>query len=424
MLTRQDKDRQTTIMASYLRESFDHLTRDYVYKLKAGYPALGIRYLHYYERDHTLLASNITNARVHLLNISTGNFRSFLNHSATVRKIRVFNGEIYTSSWDGSVRATNYHTLQEKMRLTERSMGRCPFFNISPDGRYLYSFTYDSDVIPLGVANSVRKWDLRTGKLQMIVAASTEQKSYRKSGSIIFYENRLYVSCNSGFFRIFDLNSGRLIKEMSTSADFRSMTAMFHHQYLLASDWDGYIHFLNLKTNRFDHMVKCHNTDILCMRLHPRNPDIIFTSSSDGVIKVWKMPGFILLNTILVDSSDLWSMVFINDHLLTGNIDGEIRVYDINDLSNIRYKGRIVLSDRSFVAQATGSRMFYTNDISAMEVYKEPDAVVSGKESEYLLDQGNNLMALRELLGVEDTLNGLPSGKHHFMPLLAASFKQ
>jgi len=419
MLLKQNNEGESKKLASCFRESFDYATGDCHFRLNRGFWALGIRYIHYYERDNTLLVSNSANGRVLLLNIATGNYRSFLNHSATVRKIRVFNGNIYTSSWDGSVRSTDYHTLREKMIYTERTMGRCPFFNITPDGKYLYSFTYDSDVIPMGVANSLRKWDLQTGKLVNIVAASTEQKSYRKSGSVIFHGNRVYVSGNCGYFRVFDQRTGRLIKELATAADFRSMMAMFHHNYLLASDWDGYIHFVNLKTDRIDHVLKAHTTDIMCMRLHPRDRDVVFTSSSDGIINVWKMPRFRLINTIVVDHGDLWSMVFINDCLLSGNIDGEIQVHDIKDLMNIQYKGRIVVSDRSFVVQVKDTRMFYTNDISSMQVYREDEGPgISDKEAEYLLDRGNSLLALRELLGVDESLDGLPAGKGRFIPLL------
>lgn len=415
MLTIQNMDRTSAMMTSYLKESFEYVTRACNYRIKAGFQVLGIRYLHYFEQDHTLLISNITNGRVHLINILTGKLRSFFNHTATVRKIRIFNGDIYTSSWDGSVRATNYHTLEEKLRLTDRNMGRCPFFNISPDGKYLYSFTYDSDVIPMGVANSVRKWCLKSGTMESLVSASAEQKSYRKSGSVIFYRNRLYVGCDSGYLRIFDQRSGRLIKEILSEADFRSMTALFHFNYLLASDWNGYIHFLNIKTNKIDYVLKAHNTDILSMRVDPRNRNILFTSSSDGIIRVWGLPGFDLQKTILTGHTDLWSMVFINDCLLIGNIDGEIRVYDIHDLNDINFKGRIVISDQSFVTQSKNSKMFFTNDISVMEAYREKEEKsFSPQESEILLDQGNNLKVMQELFGLNDGLNKLSGAKTNF----------
>ena len=422
MLTQQFKEKQSNALISYKRESFEYLTREYQYKLKEGFQGLGIRYLTYCKKDQTLLISNISNGRVHLLNLYSGGLRSFVNHSATVRKIILFNDEIYTASWDGTVRATNYLTLQQRRIMTQFAMGRCPFINISPDGKYLFSFTYDSDIIPFGVANIVRKWDMKSGKLLKVLVASAEQIGTAKSGAIIIHQGQLYVCSNSGYFRIFDMATGKRIKEIRTGSDFRSMTSVLHYNFLLASDWEGYIHFFNLESKSIDFKMKCHNTDIFCIRVHPGNPDIIFTSSADGVIKVWEMPGFVLLNTILANHNDLWSMVFINDHLVIGNIDGEIQVYDIADVRHISYKGRIVLSDQSFVVQAVGSKMFYTNDISAVEVYREPDNnKVTGKESEYLLGQGNNLMVLRGLFGLEDRIKGLLPGNNKLFPLIPES---
>ena len=404
-------------MASFSRESFDHLTRDCQYRLKPDYPSLGIRYLHYHAPDHTLIMCNIHHGQVHLLNLLTGHFRSFIPHRATVRKARVFNGDIYTSSWDGTVRVSHYHSLRETMILTDRTMGRCPFFNISPDGAHLYSFSYDSDMIPMGVANSVRKWCLGTGRLVKLMAASAEQKSYRRSGSIIFYGGRLHVCSNSGYLRVFDMNTGRLIKDVPTNADFRAMMALFHYGYILASDWDGNIHFFNVETLMVDYILKCHHAEMLCMRLHPQNPDIIFTSSIDGVIKVWRMPGFEPLGSVLTGHDQLWSMVFVNDRLLSGNDDGEIRVYDISDLMHLKCLGRIVLSGNSFVAQSLSIKKFYTNNIADMEVYNPEGLQPGQKVKDYLLGRGNSLEVLTGMFGL-DALSGNMTGNSPFMPLL------
>lgn len=417
MLIKLNNERGAAITASINRESFDHLTSDCHYMLMPDYPSLGIRYLHYHASDHTLIICNIHHGQVHLLNLLTGYFRSFFPHKASVRKARVFNGSIYTSSWDGTVRISHYHSLIETMTLTDRTMGRCPFFNISPDGAHLYSFSYDSDMIPMGVANSVRKWCLGTGRLINLMAASAEQKSTRRSGSIIFYGDRLYVCSNSGYFRVFDIKTGLLVKDVPTHADFRAMMALFHYGYILASDWDGNIHFFNVETLKVDHILKCHNAEMLCMRLHPHNPDIIFTSSFDGVIKVWRMPGFELLGSVLTGHDQLWSMVFVNDRLLSGNNDGEIRVYDIGDLLNLKYLGRIVISGKSFVAQSLISKKFYTNNIADMEIYRADGPQPGQKEKDYLLGRGNSLEVLTGMFGL-DALSSNMTGNAPFIPLL------
>jgi WD40 repeat protein len=235
----QYRERQENALALFRKESHEFLMKDYLIALKEGFPGLGIRYITYHEPDQTLLISNISNGRLHLLNLATGSYRWFEHHKTTIRKIKYFRGEILTSSWDGSVRATHYHTLKERLVMTEKNMGRCPYFNISPDGKYLYSFSYDSDVVPFGLMNTVRKWSLKTGKLVSELAASGEQKGSARSGTIIIHNGLLYVCGDSGYFRIFDAATERLIKEINEDANFRSMTSLIHHGYLLASDWNG-----------------------------------------------------------------------------------------------------------------------------------------------------------------------------------------
>jgi WD40 repeat protein len=182
----------------------------------------------------------------------------------------------------------------------------------------------------------------------------------------------------------------------------------------------GDLHFFNMSTNTFDYKVKASNSGIYCIRVHPDNPNIIFTSSSDGVIRVWEMPGFNLVNTIIVGHHDLWSMVFINNRLLTGDIDGEIRVYDIKDLSNILLKGRLVISNGVFVAQVPESPMFYTNDLNVMEIYRKSDMEkITGKNGEHILGQSNRLSVLRELFGIEDGMPALTDNSLRFAPQIA-----
>ncbi|MBE0640241.1 MAG: hypothetical protein IH598_17135 [Bacteroidales bacterium] len=424
MLPEKTQYSQQALAYSYFKESNDYLMKNYTFRVAENYPTYGIRYLNYFEQKNTLLISNVSNSRVHLINLKTGQLDSYAHHQTTVRKILTYKNDIITASWDGTVRVTDFDSLRQRLLLTDQSMGRCPFINISPDGKYLYSFTYDSDVIPFGTANTVRKFCLKTGKVLFRVAASSYNKNERRSGSIIHWKNKLYVCSDNGYFRIFDLRTGRFIREIIRPFDYRTMSSLFHYHYLLASDWDGRIHFFNLKTNQFDYAVQAHNNDILSIRVHPNNPSILFTSGNDGMIRVWEMPKFRLLNTIFVNQRDLWSFVFINDRIVVGNIAGEIRVYKISNFYNLSYIGRIVLSDHSFVAQTTGSKLFFTNNLESLEVSPvNDDTALSSREKEYLLNQNNNLMVLRELFGFEEDNNGYLKGQHNLVPLLASSFK-
>ena len=119
------------------------------------------------------------------------------------------------------------------------------------------------------------------------------------------------------------------------------------------------------------------------------------------------MPGFELINTIKSNYSDIWAFTFVNDLLVSSNINGEVIIYDIDDLTNIKIKGRLsIFEDNAFVTQITDSKMFFTNDLSKMEVsYEYKTTPVNKIEAQYILEQNNNFKVLRDLFNIEDDVN-------------------
>ncbi len=425
MLIQQPQDKQSSALASYKKDSYNYITRDIQFRLRECFFGLGIRYLYFHERDNTLLISNISNGIVHLLNLSNGIFRSYNSHGSSVRKIKVFNNEIITGGWDGAVRITNYFTLKERLMLGDRYMGRCPGFHITPDGKHIYSYSYDSDFFPPGkvLTNMVRKWSLDNGKLLKSIPASKIQHTVRKGGSVISLNNRLYVCSDCGYFRIFNLQTSKLIKDIVTQHDFVSLTPMVQYNLILAYDSEGFVHFFNTIKNEIEFSVRGHASHIMCLKIHPKNQDIVVSASSDGTVKFWQMPGFSLINTVENYHRDIWSLVIFNDRLVIGNIEGEICVYDIRDLTDIQFLGRIVLAKESFVVQAMGSKKFYTNNITEMEVFNgNGETRITGKEAEYLLGESNDLNVLRELFGIEDRMNKQIGDKIKNIPQLQERF--
>ncbi len=233
----------------------------------------------------------------------------------------------------------------------------------------------------------------------------------------LFTETGYTPASDSGYFRVFDGRTYDLIYNKPDGPNFRTMVSLFDYNYILASDWSGNIHFFNIRTNRFDARIKSHNGDVYCVRRHPVIPDIVITSSSNGSIRFWKMPGFLEVNYIHTQKPDLWSMAFINDHLAVGNIDGEVMVYDISDPGNVHYKGKISLSQHSFVAQPVNSNLFFTNNKSKLEVRRKSDnSRILGKEAEYVLDKQNDLKAFKELFGLKNDEEALYNKNIRFIP--------
>lgn len=409
-------------LARYRNEWLEYLSGDYEFHLREDFSWPPIRYLHYYEKDHTLLVANTSNGSVMVINLNTGSSRIFNNHNTTVRKIAVLKNRIITASWDGTICLSDYYTLKPQMILSDKHMGRCPYFNITADQRFLLSFTYDSDKIPGETGNVLRKWSLKTGKVLQKAPASHEMYSSCKSGSILIHKNRIYTCSDSGYFKVFDSRRYDTILQVKNNINFRTMTAFFDYNYILASDWNGNMHFFNIRSNRFERQVKCHTGDLYCIRRHPGNPEVVITASSNGTVKFWQLPAFVEISSILTGSIDLWSMVFINGHLVMGNINGNILVYEISDPENVVYKGSMALSGNRFVAFPALAGSFYTNDLSSLELHrKSGDRMVDPRESEYILGKLNNIKALKELFGQLDERDRLLVEDFRFLPQLSES---
>ncbi len=416
-------ERLSAKIARLDQDSFSLATKNVSYRLRNNFRRPGIRYLTWYDKDKTLLVSNNNNGQVQLLNLLTGNMRHIKSHSHTVRRVKVVNEEIITASWDGSVRITNYYTLEERLKLKDLKMGRCPDFTLTSEGSFLFSFSYDHDVDPASAYNNVRQWCLKTGKLHHIFTASPSKTGTISSGSSICYNNRLYVVSDSGFYRVFSLETRSLIAELRFIKDFRTMIGLPHYNCMLACDWEGSIYLLNMLTHQPEMKIKAHSHDIYCLREHPLRKGHIFTSDKYGRVKIWKMPGLRYVNTIDTGMVEVWSMDFLNNRLLAGGSGGKIMVYDISDLNRIKYIGSVVIGDDSFVARKEGSNRYFTNDARMIEILNLADnSIMEGKEAEYLAGECNSLTVLRELFGIEDHANELLNGKMEFIPMLQESF--
>ncbi len=192
-LVSSNKFEELSSLMKYENDFRDKYSNEYDIRLAGNFGGLSLRYVYFYEKDKTLLISNTSNGNVHLINLQTGSFRTFANHRTTVRKIAVLNNDIITSSWDGTICFSNYYSLKPVKILKDKYMGRCPYFNVTPDKRFLLSFTYDSDKIPEESGNVLRKWSLKTGKVLKNVKASDEMYSSCKSGAVLIHRNRIYT---------------------------------------------------------------------------------------------------------------------------------------------------------------------------------------------------------------------------------------
>jgi WD40 repeat protein len=374
------------------------LCEGYHFEIKSNIKPLGARSVYYYKSEHSLLVSHIYSKRVHILDLTTGKLRWFDHHGTTVRSVQVCNHEIVTASWDGTVCVTGFESMELRLRLTEKEMGRCPWTAISPSSDFVYSYSYDSDKNPALTSNTVRKWMLSDGKLEKSLQLPGIHLSLRRCGSCEIYDNRLFVVSDTGYFDIYDCNTGILLSEFDYYDHLQCLTLLLDFNLIAIAGGEGNIYLCDMSGQKILQKRKAHRFDIAHLFVHPEIPDIMISIGFDGSVKLWKLPDLELLESIEVTRDRLWTVSVVNDLLITGGEDEDIWIYDIKDLPGIKLKGKLVFSENSYAFLNLVSNSFFASDLSKMQVRRDVDGVlINDQFAEYLLNTACDFKVFKDL---------------------------
>jgi WD40 repeat protein len=378
------------------------LCEGYHFEIKDNVKRAGSRSLYYYKREHSLLVTHFYSSRVHILDLETGNLRWFDHHGTTVRSALVHNHEIVTTSWDGTVHVTCFDSLEPRLILTEKDMGRCPDAAISPDNESVFSYSYDSDKNPLLTSNTVREWDLTYCKLKRKLQLPGTHLSSRRCGYCAVYDNRLFVVSNSGYLHIYNSATGILLAEDLYYDQLQSLCLLPALNLLAVAGSEGNIYLCDLSGRRILQKRKAHLHDISELLVHPGKPEIMISISFDGTMRLWKLPGLELLASVEASSDRLWNVIAVNDLLICGGDEEMTSIWDIKNLSCPVLKGKLVFTDDSYTFLPGGSASFFTNNKSIMQVRRDEDGtLLEGQLAEYLLNTACNFGVLKDLFGPE-----------------------
>jgi WD40 repeat protein len=385
-------------IATYRKSFTDSLCDGYQFDVKACMNHTGTRSIFYYKHEHTLIISHISSNRVHLINFLTGKIRWFDHHGTTVRNVQVSNHEIISASWDGTVCVTNFDTLKLRLVLTEKSMGRSPMVMISQDGRFVYSYSYDSDKNPGCTSNTVRKWTLADGALNYVIQLPGYHRTIRRCGACIEYNELLYVVSDSGYLQVFNASNGKIEEEYYCDEELQNLCIVPSLNMILIAGNKGNFYLYDISCKRITLTIKGHEFEVRDILLHPFNQQVFFSISSDGTLKVWKIPDLKLLAAIDVHNNYLWSFDIVNNLILTGGEEGDIWIYDIKDLQNIILKGKLEIFDQAYMFESVDPNSFYTNDLSILQASRKKDETpVNGPFVEHLLNSCNNFKLMQDL---------------------------
>jgi len=390
------------------------LCEGYHFEIKNEISNSGHRYIFYYKAEHSLIISHIYSNRVHVLNLETGKLRWFDHHGTTVRSVLASNNEIVTASWDGTVCVTGFESLELRLRLTEKEMGRCPWTAISPASDFVYSYSYDSDKNPALTSNTVRKWRLSDGKLEKSLPLSGIHLSIRRCGSCEGYDNRLYVVSDTGNFDIYDCNTGILLSEFYYHDHLQCICISHNFNLIAIAGTEGNIYLCDLSGQTILQKRKAHMFDISQLYIHPERPEIMISISFDGELKLWKLPELELLESVEVSKDRLWTVSIVNDLLMTGGEDGDIRIFDIKTLPGIKLKGKLMISGDSYTFLNAELNSFYTSDLSRIQVRRIVDGIIINDQfAEYLLNTTCDFKDFKDLFCSErnDPLSFLTENK-------------
>lgn len=378
------------------------LCEGYHFEIKNNLRNAGTRSIFYYKEEHSLLISHLYSNRVHVLNLETGKLRWFDHHDTTVRSVQVFNNEIVTSSWDGSVCITCFESMELRLRLTEKEMGRCPWIAFSPFNNSLYSYSYDSDKNPALTSNTIRRWMLSDGKMDKSLQLPGIHLSIRRCGSCEVYNNRLYVVSDTGCFDIYDCNTGMLLSESNYYDHLQCLNVISDFNLIAIAGGEGNIYLCDLSGQKILQKIKAHRFDIAQLFVHPEKPEIIISIGFDGSMKLWKLPSLELIGSIEVTKDRLWTVSVINDLLITGGEDGNISIHDIRNLPDIILKGKLVFSHDSYSFLNLELNSFFTSDLSSIQVIRKVDGtVINDQFAEYLLNTTCNFRVFKDLFRSE-----------------------
>jgi len=405
------------LTVAYKKSFTEILLDDYRFEANLNTRLHGTRSVFYYKAEHSLVISHIYTNRVHILNLTTGKLRWFDHHGTTVRSVQVCDHEIVSGSWDGTVCFTNFDSLELRLTLTEKEMGRCPDVAISPNHSFAYSYSYDSDKNPKRKSNTVRRWSIANGELKKVFKLPGVHRTGRRCGACAVHGNRLYAVSDSGHLHIYHTSIPILISERSFNDELQTICIVPAFNMLVIAGGEGNLYLCSLSGKRIKQITRAHNHDVSQLLIHPKKPEILISVSFDGTMKIWKLPDLELLESIDVKRIYLWTVAVVNDLLVVGGEADDVWIYDMKNLPGVILKGRLVISNDSYAYLPSDSSSFYASDLSMMQVRNSDySSILDSQYAAYLLNAASNFKIFKDLFSSEspETHESLNESKGYY----------
>ncbi|MGF1582956.1 MAG: WD40 repeat domain-containing protein [Gemmataceae bacterium] len=251
----------------------------------------------------------------------------FEGHTAEVLALTFSpNGRLVASGGaDNTVRIWDLETGKE-VRKCQGHFGTVFGVVFSPDGKHLYSCSEDK---------TIRKWDVETAKELQRYAGATD---YINGVAISPDGKWLAGAGQDQFVRIWDVESGKQLHAMKKHARFVFSVAFSPDGKNLASaSSDRTVRIWGVKTGQEQKVLEGHMDQVLSVVYSPDGSQLL-TASEDETVKLWDATTGKLMRTYKGHNAVVGTAVFSPDgvRFLSGSDDQTLKLWDVRSGEIIR----------------------------------------------------------------------------------------
>jgi WD40 repeat protein len=231
-------------------------------------------------------------------------------HSDATVGIDKQNNFIVSCSADKTIRIWDDFSLHSKFNFKAHQ------------GLVLGAKAYDKTLVTTGNDNLLKIWDIKSGSLIKKVELENEGWNW----GLAFKKNQILVSSDEGNYRLYDLESGKIIQTLKGHKG-KTYRTMIRDNRAITSGGDNTARVWDLESGKCLHILKGHTYPVYSSVITEDGKFI--TGSSDGTIRVWNNEG-IQLRVIDFHNDEIFHLEVQGEYVVSASGDGICGVFNFN----------------------------------------------------------------------------------------------
>ncbi|XP_003388740.1 PREDICTED: p21-activated protein kinase-interacting protein 1-like [Amphimedon queenslandica] len=226
--------------------------------------------------NNGILASGGTDEIIKLYNMRTHTeLGTLIQHDGTINYL-LFQDDgkyLYSASDDGSVCVWSTHDWQ-CLHVLKGHKGPVSCVAVHPSGRLALS---------VGKDRTIRTWDLSTGRCAFI-------KKFPQALDLVVWSpvGDSYVISSNNHFSLFHVETGPILLQVNVGHHINSIVFITDDIIAVGSESSDILFYSVTKEEQLLISLKGHTNRIKCLSFVP-GAGLLFSGSSDGSVKVWKL---------------------------------------------------------------------------------------------------------------------------------------